>query len=237
MIRKKIFLASSSELKEDRVQFELFISRKNKEWIDKGVFLEVVLWEDFIDAMSPTRLQDEYNKSILECDIFLMMFFTKVGQYTEEEFEIAFGQFEETNKPLIYTYFKHGEISTGSIKKEDLSSLWGFQEKLKTLGHFYTVYENIDDLKFKFDQQLAKLAATGAIGQEEKPSPPSRDKEALERAICERVEAKVLRWSVGIATVIGEATRHLYAARVERLECRSLIGSLPYQHPAISNPD
>ncbi|MBV8453879.1 MAG: hypothetical protein JOZ29_16640, partial [Deltaproteobacteria bacterium] len=32
---------------------------------------------------------------------------------------------------------------------------------------------------------------TGAIGQEEKPSPPSRDKEALERAICERVEAEV----------------------------------------------
>ena len=38
MIKKKLFLASSSELKEDREQFEIFISRKNKDWIDRGDF-------------------------------------------------------------------------------------------------------------------------------------------------------------------------------------------------------
>jgi hypothetical protein len=164
MIRKKIFLASSSELHEDRVQFELFIYRKNKDWIEKGIFWDAILWEDFIDAMSQTRLQDEYNNAIRECDIFLMLFFAKVGQYTEEEFETAFGQFKSANKPLIFTYFKHAEISTRNVKREDLMSLWAFQDRLKKLGHFWTVYENIDDLKFKFDQQLNKLAATGAIG-------------------------------------------------------------------------
>jgi hypothetical protein len=87
MIRKKIFLASSSELQEDREQFEIFINRKNKDWIHKGVFLYLIIWEDFLDAMSQTRLQDEYNKAIRECDIFVMLFSTKVGQYTEEEFE------------------------------------------------------------------------------------------------------------------------------------------------------
>jgi hypothetical protein len=157
MITKKIFLASSSELKEDREQFELFISRRNKQWIDKDVFLEVVLWEDFIDAVSKTRLQDEYNKAVQECDIFLMLFCTKVGQYTKEEFETAFGKFKTNDKPLIYTYFKQTPISTGRAKREDLQSLWDFQDNLKTLGHFYTVYENIDELKFKFDQQLNKL--------------------------------------------------------------------------------
>jgi hypothetical protein len=42
-------------------------------------------------------------------------------------------------------------------------SLWTFQEKLDALGHFYTVYKNIDELKFKFNQQLDKLAANGFI--------------------------------------------------------------------------
>jgi len=42
-------------------------------------------------------------------------------------------------------------------------SLWVFQEKLDKLGHFYTVYKNIDELKFKFNQQLDKLAASGFI--------------------------------------------------------------------------
>jgi hypothetical protein len=89
MQTKKIFLASSAELKADREQFELAVNRKNKEWIKQGIFLELIVWEDFLDAVSKTRLQDEYNKTIRECDIFVMLFWTKVGLYTAEEFETA----------------------------------------------------------------------------------------------------------------------------------------------------
>jgi CRISPR associated protein Cas1 len=41
MITKKLFTASSAELKEDRKEFEIFIGRKNKDWVAKGVFLEL----------------------------------------------------------------------------------------------------------------------------------------------------------------------------------------------------
>jgi len=163
MLRKKLFLASSRELEEDRKEFEIFINRKNKDWVVKGVFLELVVWEDFLDAISKTRLQDEYNNEIRQCDVFVMLFSTKVGQYTEEEFETAFGQFKATNKPFIFTYFKDAEISTGSANKKDLMSMWAFQEKLSALGHFYTVYKNTDELKLKFNQQLDKLAAKGFV--------------------------------------------------------------------------
>jgi hypothetical protein len=163
MLTKKIFLASSAELKEDRKEFEIFIGRKNKDWVNKGVFLDLVIWEDFLDAMSQTRLQDEYNKAIRVCDLFVMLFWTKVGQYTEEEFETAFGQFKSANKPFIFTYFKDAEISVASANKKDLMSLWAFQEKMSSLGHFYTVYKNVDELKFKFNQQLDKLASNGFI--------------------------------------------------------------------------
>jgi len=163
MVTKKIFLASSSELKEDREQFEILINRKNKDWVDRGVFLKLIVWEDFFDAVSKTRLQDEYNQAIRECDVFVMLFCTKVGQYTGEEFENAFGQFKSTNKPFIFTYFKDREISTGSANKNDLMSLWAFQERLKALGHFYTVYKNIDALQLHFTQQLDKLATSGFI--------------------------------------------------------------------------
>ncbi len=153
----KIFLASSSELKEDRKEFEIFINRENKKYTEKGIFLKLELWEDFIDAMSQTRLQDEYNKTIGACDIFVMLFFTKVGKYTEEEFTTAFGQFKETNKPLIYTYFKNAEIKTGDINEQDVKSVKAFQRKLKKLGHFQSVYENIDSLKYQSSQQLIKI--------------------------------------------------------------------------------
>ena len=156
MRKLKFFLASSSELEEDRRAFEIFIGRENKTLADKDLFIELIIWEDFIDAMSQTRLQDEYNKLIQECDIFILLFFTKVGKYTDEEFETAFGQFQATNKPLIYTYFKNAEVRIGDIVRADMQSLWKFQDKLHALGHFHTVYENMDGLKYHFKQQLSK---------------------------------------------------------------------------------
>jgi hypothetical protein len=161
----KIFLASSSELEEDRRHFEILINRKNKQWVDRGIFLDLVIWEDFLDALSKTRLQDEYNKAIKDCDIFVMLFCTKVGKYTEEEFETAFGQFKDTDKPVIFTYFKDAKISTATTSaiKDDLKTLWAFQKKLQKLNHFQTVYENVDRLALHFYQQLDKLAEKGII--------------------------------------------------------------------------
>lgn len=83
MMKQRLFLASSAELSDDRKAFEIFINRKNKDWIDKGVFIELNVWEDFLDAVSRTRLQDEYKKVIDACDLFVMLFWTKAGQYTK----------------------------------------------------------------------------------------------------------------------------------------------------------
>ena len=40
----------------------------------------------------------------------------------------------------------------------------GVSGKVDSFGHFYTVYKNIDELKFKFNQQLDKLVVNGFIG-------------------------------------------------------------------------
>ena len=158
----KIFLASSAELKQDRVQFELQINRRNKAWAPQGVFLELVVWEDFLDALSPTRLQDEYNRAISQCDVFVMLFWSKVGPYTEEEFDRAVGQFQATRRPFIYTYFNDAPVSIGS-DEEGLMSLLRFKKKLAALGHFYTPYRNVEGLQLHFLQQLDKLVANGFI--------------------------------------------------------------------------
>ena len=152
-----IFLASSEELRDDREQFEIFIYRETKELINKGVFIELVIWEDFIDCMSQTRLQDEYSKAVVSSDIFISLFWTKAGKYTKEEFRKVFGHFEEKGKPFIYTYFKNAPIDISGITKNDINSLLNFKKELKELGHYPTDYENIDDLKCQFKMQLHKL--------------------------------------------------------------------------------
>ncbi|MEY8689412.1 MAG: hypothetical protein AB9M53_05980 [Leptothrix sp. (in: b-proteobacteria)] len=162
--KHQIFLASSAELVDDRHEFEIFINRQNKRWHERGLFLELVIWEDFIDAMSSTRLQDEYNKAIQQCDLFVMLFWTKVGMYTAEEFEKAFQQFKATGRPLVYTYFKTAPVNITAANRRDMTGLWDFQDKLKALRHFQTEYENKDALCRKFGDQLEKLALQGFFG-------------------------------------------------------------------------
>ena len=152
----KIFLASSEELRDDRIAFELMLSQLNQEWVQRGTFFHLVVWENFIDAMSKEGLQQEYNKAIRECDIFVLLFFTKVGRYTAEEFETAFGAFAKENKPLIYTYFKDDLILTGDIN-ESILSLLEFKKKLGELKHYYTRYRSGEELKWLFSRQLDKL--------------------------------------------------------------------------------
>jgi hypothetical protein len=160
MKKVKLFLASSSELKEDREQFEIFIYRKCKAWYEKGIFLHLDIWEDFLDAMSVKGLQNEYNKAVADSDIFILLVHNKVGKFTAEEFEKAFGTFKENHKPFIFTYFK---TPFTTQKKEDLLSLWAFEEKLQELKHYKTEYHHIEGLREHFGNQLEKLAGSGFV--------------------------------------------------------------------------
>ncbi|WP_133512972.1 COR domain-containing protein [Candidatus Thiosymbion oneisti] len=159
----RIFLASSAELRDDRDAFELYFRQQNDRLRNQGVYLEIVRWENFLDAMSSTRLQDEYNQAIRNCDLFVSLFKTKTGKYTQEEFDVAHQTFQDTGKPLIYTYFRKATVSTSASNRDDLMSLWDFQKKLKELGHFHTEYESIDGLQRQFRDQLDKLRDDGPL--------------------------------------------------------------------------
>ncbi len=152
----RIFIASSSELKDDREEFRMFISQENDRLHKKEIYLEIVQWENFLDAISDTRLQDEYNNAISGCDIVLCLFFTKVGKYSSEEFDTAYQVFKDKGKPKIWTYFKNAQINTGSITDE-INTLLAFKKKIGNLGHFYTEYTNIDNLINKYRTQLDKF--------------------------------------------------------------------------------
>jgi len=141
MQKIKIFLASSNELKPERDKFEIEIYRKTKAWFDKEIFLNLDIWEDMSARMSVTGSQSEYDKFVKGADIFVFLAYTKVGMYTAEEFENAFGQFNSTKKPFIYTYFK---TPADNITIDD--SLPAFKKKLSDLEHFYSNFNDFNDL-------------------------------------------------------------------------------------------
>lgn len=152
MKKIKVFLASSFELKPEREYFEIEIYRKCKAWFDRGIFLHLDIWEDLSAKMSLTGSQSEYNNYVKDADLFVLLVYTKVGMYTGEEFEKAFGQFKSEKKPFIFTYFK--EIAEG-VKTEP--SLDAFHQKLKELNHFYSPFKDANDLWVQFNKELDRL--------------------------------------------------------------------------------
>ena len=151
-----LFLASSSELADERDAFDLHFQRHNEALARQGLKLRIIRWEYFLDAMSETKLQDEYNRAVADCDIFVSLFFRKAGLYTVEEFKVAHDQFKARGKPAVYTYFKDAEVSTGSIGKE-FRGLLDFKDRLRALGHYPSNYTSAADLHLQFRDQIALL--------------------------------------------------------------------------------
>jgi Leucine-rich repeat (LRR) protein/GTPase SAR1 family protein len=187
----KIFLTSSAELEADRKEFEIFINRRNNEWRKIGIFLHLVVWENFLDVDSYGSWKDEYNKAIGACDIFILLFSNKISKYTEEEFHQAYAQFKATGKPILFIYFKEGDVNTGNITKDIISPLQ-FKKKLSGLQHFYTDYRTVRELIGDFNNQLDKLAKGGFFNADSLPLSGKRNELAL-RLIAENKKTKAIR--------------------------------------------
>ena len=155
----KIFLASSVELKDDRDEFDLYFRQQNDHLKEQGVYLEIIRWENFLDSMSKTRLQDEYNKALRDCDIVVSLFKTKVGKFTEVEFDEALKEFKVNGKPKIFTFFRDFQMTNDERRamQADLASLDRFQQKLSDLDHCWTRYKDSEHLKRQFRDQLTHL--------------------------------------------------------------------------------
>lgn len=146
----RIFLASSNELKRERELFEIEIYRKCKAWFPKGIFLHLDIWEDLTARMSEDGSQSDYNKYVKNSELVVLLAHTKIGKYTEEEFDTAFGQFNEKQKPFVYTYFKE-------VEGETEPSLQTFKDKLSKLKHFYSPFADSNDLWNQFNKELERL--------------------------------------------------------------------------------
>jgi hypothetical protein len=159
MQKIKIFLASPNELKPERDRFEQEIYRKSKDWADKDIYLHLDIWEDLSARMSATGSQSEYNKFVKGADLFVLLVWSKLGMYSAEEFETAFGQFKNTQKPFIYVYFKL------PVPTDAAESLTQFKKKLEGLQHFPAHFDHLDSLWNQFNKELDRIVENSVVIQ------------------------------------------------------------------------
>lgn len=67
-----------------------FFCEWNNSLINKSVFLDAKFCEELDNAVSDKRKQDEYNSYIENCDLFILLTDSECGNYTVEEFNVAY---------------------------------------------------------------------------------------------------------------------------------------------------
>ena len=146
----KVFLASSEELKYDRLAFSDLIRKLDNIYEKRGIRIKLFQWEDFDAAYNDKRKQDEYNEYIKQSDLFLALFRTKAGKFTVEEFELARNEHREKGLPKPHVYCR--DLEQGETEDATLSE---FKQKLfDEMGHFFARYKNEDGLNLHFVMQL-----------------------------------------------------------------------------------
>ncbi|MBD0353440.1 MAG: hypothetical protein ICV53_21625 [Flavisolibacter sp.] len=84
----RIFITSSSELRQERKQCVLLINQLNKS--HKHLHLEPVEWEyDLVHANYPghKNIQGAITPLLLESHLIIFIFYSKIGSYTRQEFD------------------------------------------------------------------------------------------------------------------------------------------------------
>lgn len=140
----KIFLASSSELSEERDKMSMLIESLNERFEPRGIHLKLVKWENLDSSMNRIRKQNEYNDELSKCDICMVLFWNKIGEYTKEELDLAYHNYSEGRRPYkIYVFFKESEVQS-----EDIAD---FKKSIEsTYGHFYNTFTSSEKLQLDF---------------------------------------------------------------------------------------
>ena len=148
-----IFLASSNELREDRIAFGDFIRHLDNIYENRGIRIKLFKWEDYDAAYNDCRKQGEYNENVKTSNMFLTLFSTIGGKYTIEEFNVAVDAYRKNKSPKVYVYCKtlpEGQEETRALKR--------FKNKLKKeLEYFWINYSNQDNLQLHFMLQFLQV--------------------------------------------------------------------------------
>ena len=149
----KIFLASSEELADERIRFGDFIRTLDDTYEQRGFRIKLIKWEDLPKGYDGRPTQETYNEYVRQCDLFVSLFYTKAGEFTLKEYNVAKQTQCELGKPTIYVFLR--VLDKG--EKEDKTLTDFKQNVLGTVKHYWTNYESSDTLQLKFVMDLLKI--------------------------------------------------------------------------------
>lgn len=177
-------MASPGNLGEDRKKVSEIVKNLNLDSGQReGFVAEIVSWETHtrpaVGEYSQAVINDQFPDDI---DIFVGMMGTYFGtptkhwgSGTEEEFRIAYKNWENTKTPEIMFYFSDAMSSVSEIDPDQLSKRNQFRNDLKDLGVYYFVYTDVTEFQFDLYRHISsaihKVLKSKETGKSEEAIP------------------------------------------------------------------
>lgn len=103
----RVFVASSAELKRERMELVDLTHDMNDDLEGRNIKLKPVLWEYMDSSMRSERKEDEYLVKLRECEICIVLFWQILGEYTVEELDVAIEEMRSGRCPReVHVLFK-----------------------------------------------------------------------------------------------------------------------------------
>lgn len=159
----RVFIASSDELTPERDKFDTLFAHLNTIFEARGISLKTEKWEFLDSSAGPLHKQEEYNRVLKTCDICVVVFWQKFGDYTKAELDVAYNELCAGRKPTkLYIYFKEpGDMSA------EMQTFKESFDKEYSYGHFYGKFSTLDKLQLDFVLQLERFLHSNLIKVED----------------------------------------------------------------------
>lgn len=161
-----IFLASPSDVSDERLRFADVIAEWNNAWSrELGLRLELVRWEDSAYPSLGADAQDVINRQIPnDYDLFVGIMWSRfgtttgrAGSGTQEEFDRALARYRELPGSLdILFYFKDAPVSPSKLDPFQLGKIQEFKAALQAAGLLSWDFSDVEQFEKLVDLHLTR---------------------------------------------------------------------------------
>lgn len=168
-----VFVASPSDVSEERKSLESIVLELNKTWSGNlNLRLDLIKWEtdahpgfgDYSQDVINTQINDDY-------DVFIAIFWSKIGTSTQsaisgtvEEFDRAYKRHLNDNNSIdIMIYFKDQAIPPSKMNFIELQKIQELKTQLGEKGGLYWTFDSTEDFESLLRSHLSKIAQKWSI--------------------------------------------------------------------------
>lgn len=235
-IHLKVFLASPSDVNDERLAMEDVIKEVNQTLGQhKGIHLDLVKWETHSRPGIGADAQDVINKQISNSnDIFIGIMWGKFGSPTnraesgtEEEFNQAYLQYKTNPDSIqIMFYFKDTGIPISEMNLDQIGKVKNFKDKISKLnGCFYHEFMTTENFQSKVRIHLSQIVQDWVVANpkesiDKMPNKAEPNKKTIDPlANLKAISEVEIEYEVGLIELAEKASESLtlVSSIVERI--------------------